>query len=67
MLLNTNVHNCTMCEELFPYKGYFTNEDKECEDKCGDGILINKGCDDGNTISGDGCSQLCTLEFGFEC
>ena len=56
-----------MCEELFPYKGYFTNEDKECEDKCGDGILINKGCDDGNTISGDGCSQLCTLEFGFEC
>ena len=24
-------------------------------------------CDDGNTVSGDGCSSNCTLESGFQC
>jgi cysteine-rich repeat protein len=34
---------------------------------CGDGILqsgCNEECDDGNNVSGDGCSATCQLEFG---
>ena len=31
-----------------------------CQSVCGDGILtINEACDDGNTISGDGCRSDC--------
>lgn len=30
---------------------------------CGDGIVKdNEGCDDGNTIDGDGCSSQCKIE-----
>jgi cysteine-rich repeat protein len=33
---------------------------------CGDGILANnEECDDANRFSGDGCDELCFLEFGF--
>ena len=32
---------------------------------CGDGIVNgNEQCDDGNTVSGDGCSSVCTKELG---
>jgi len=24
-------------------------------------------CDDGNTLSGDGCSDKCVIEIGFSC
>lgn len=35
---------------------------------CGDGALGGfEQCDDGNTTNGDGCSNLCTIEFGFKC
>ena len=35
---------------------------------CGDGLLKGaEECDDGNTVSGDGCSSSCTLEVGYEC
>lgn len=30
-----------------------------CQEVCGDGMLINQECDDGNRISGDGCSVNC--------
>jgi cysteine-rich repeat protein len=30
-----------------------------CLEICGDGIVINMECDDGNIISGDGCSRYC--------
>ncbi len=35
---------------------------------CGDGSW-NKGedCDDGNTVSGDGCSETCQVEIGYVC
>jgi len=36
--------------------------------KCGDGILSSdEYCDDGNTVSGDGCSSTCTIEPGYTC
>lgn len=35
---------------------------------CGDGIVFSpEQCDDGNLISGDGCSSTCTIELGFAC
>jgi fibro-slime domain-containing protein len=35
---------------------------------CGDGIVAGtEQCDDGNMISGDGCSSLCQLEPNFVC
>jgi fibro-slime domain-containing protein len=35
---------------------------------CGDGKLEgSEQCDDGNTISGDGCSKLCQIEADFTC
>ena len=37
---------------------------------CGDGVIqVTKGetCDDGNTASGDGCSDQCLLEEGWLC
>ncbi len=35
---------------------------------CGDGVVAgNEQCDDGNTVSGDGCSSTCALEAGYTC
>lgn len=37
---------------------------------CGDKLLITdlgEQCDDGNTVSGDGCSAKCMIEPGFTC
>jgi fibro-slime domain-containing protein len=35
---------------------------------CGDGIIErNEGCDDGNTVSGDGCSRICQVESNWIC
>ena len=35
---------------------------------CGDGIVAaEESCDDGNGASGDGCSEACAVESGFEC
>ena len=37
-------------------------------DGCGDTIVgANEACDDGNTISGDGCSSSCQTETGYTC
>lgn len=45
-----------------------------CRPICGDGITmwmlnadVKEECDDGNMISGDGCSSNCTIEKGYEC
>ncbi len=35
---------------------------------CGDGWKVStEVCDDGNIVSGDGCSALCTMENGYNC
>ncbi len=37
---------------------------------CGDGVLDTgngEACDDGNTVSGDGCNKLCQLEANYLC
>lgn len=63
-MMNTTINYCIKCDEI---PGLFTNEEMECEDICGDGLKITKQCDDGNTFSGDGCSNNCQVEYGFEC
>jgi cysteine-rich repeat protein len=36
-------------------------------DPCGDGVQFFNACDDGNTVSGDGCSETCDIEPGYAC
>eukprot|EP00656_Telonema_subtile_P024346 TRINITY_DN2647_c0_g1_i3.p1 TRINITY_DN2647_c0_g1~~TRINITY_DN2647_c0_g1_i3.p1 ORF type:complete len:513 (+),score=129.65 TRINITY_DN2647_c0_g1_i3:287-1825(+) len=39
-----------------------------CISSCGDGRRVGyEACDDGNSKSNDGCSDLCTVEPGFVC
>jgi cysteine-rich repeat protein len=38
-----------------------------CEEICGDGFLYELPCDDGNLVSGDGCSANCTVEKDYVC
>ena len=40
-----------------------------CVEECGDGLFLNitNECDDGNVVGGDGCSEECTIEYGFAC
>lgn len=39
-----------------------------CTTTCGDGLVMgNEACDDGNAVSGDGCSATCQVEPGYEC
>lgn len=39
-----------------------------CSNICGDGYLVQvEGCDDNNTIDGDGCSSVCTVEVDWIC
>jgi fibro-slime domain-containing protein len=40
---------------------------ESCISECGDGILLNEDCDDGNILDGDGCSHDCKVEAGFTC
>jgi fibro-slime domain-containing protein len=41
--------------------------DGPCSSVCGDGIVLNEECDDGNTLSGDGCDGQCLVELGYTC
>lgn len=35
---------------------------------CGNGVILApEGCDDGNTLDGDGCSATCQVEIGWYC
>jgi choice-of-anchor A domain-containing protein len=39
------------------------DEDGDCDDDCGDGVVQpGEGCDDGNQVAGDGCSPSCQVE-----
>ncbi len=41
---------------------------EDIQDTCGDSIRHRiETCDDGNTMSGDGCSDRCLIEEGFRC
>ena len=39
-----------------------------CQEICADGRVLGQlECDDGNTLSGDGCSNQCEIEHGWTC
>lgn len=55
---------CVSCPTGYSSEEGATN----CTLKCGNGILdSDEGCDDGNLIFGDGCSETCTIEPGWVC
>lgn len=58
--LGSCVSNPT-CLNGFNYNGVY------CQEICGDGLLFDYDCDDGNNIDGDGCSSTCTIETSFSC
>ncbi len=44
------------------------NVDRPGGGTCGDGVIErNESCDDGNTVSGDGCSRICQVESNWNC
>ena len=47
--------------------GYHLDSTGDCNEICGDGLLIKYQCDDGNRKSGDGCSSNCLIEKGWSC
>jgi proprotein convertase subtilisin/kexin type 5 len=57
---------CTSCNT-----GYVVSIQDQtlCTTVCGDGIVMSlfEQCDDGNTMSGDGCSSFCIVESLFTC
>jgi len=74
--LNNNVISCRFCNfaanyqptpvngvcQCLPY--YALNQFSKCDDSCGDGRIMTNSylyCDDGNQISGDGCSSTCSI------
>ena len=55
---------CVPCHILVMYYG----PQGECVERCGDGVNYGLNeCDDGNTLSGDGCSSTCAVEQGWSC
>jgi len=48
--------------------GYTKNNINDCITNCGDSYLTNsESCDDGNTVNGDGCNNLCQIETNWTC
>lgn len=55
--LCTDQGTCSRCSD-----GYALNSRMGCSEICGDGRRFpSSQCDDGNTVSGDGCSSTCTV------
>jgi cysteine-rich repeat protein len=55
------------CEALSSCVQGFVYTVSFCKEICGDGLLFELECDDGNSDDGDGCSATCTIETNFTC
>ena len=59
---------CVKIDENKCDKGYVKVElTGQCVEICGDGVLLERECDDGNIVNGDGCSDQCRIEPYFVC
>lgn len=59
---SANRGNCNTC--LSNYEVV----DTRCVLRCGDGAFDSgEECDEGNMVSGDGCSSSCLIESGWVC
>ena len=47
--------------------GYAITQSGDCSEVCGDGVLYDYQCDDGNSDDGDGCARNCIIEQGWNC
>lgn len=56
-----------LCEYCTNVNGYAITSTGDCSEVCGDGLLIEYQCDDGNNLDGDGCSSNCLAEEGWHC
>ncbi len=66
---NGNAVGCSSCRVSIGFRcsqGTVGGSDN-CAAICGDGIVANNECDDGNTANNDGCSSSCGFESGFYC
>ena len=63
ILVNGTCRDCTFTD------GLRISDDDKCVEVCGEGIFLNltSECDDHNTEDGDGCSAICSLEYGYAC
>lgn len=58
----TGYSSCSSCVLDYTLTG------SNCISNCGNGLRQGReGCDDGNTVSGDGCSGACQVEAGYIC
>jgi len=56
--------SCLTCDAIYMVLG----SSGQCVENCGSGVNFGlKECDDGNIISGDGCSSSCEVEEGWVC
>ncbi len=69
--VGTQSRTCTQTN--CPDQASTKTESQTCSDiipiaSCGDGAVAGaEACDDGNTVSGDGCSAACAVEAGYTC
>lgn len=57
-----------MCFDGSCPTGYtFDSVSIQCVEICGDGQRVSMECDDGNVVSGDGCSEICQVEADYTC
>ncbi|CAD8141976.1 unnamed protein product [Paramecium pentaurelia] len=52
---------CNLCDQGRQLQNNY------CISLCGDGILVDEDCDDGNLDNGDGCSESCKVENDWVC
>ena len=56
-----------VCVECNTVTGFRLTSNGNCNEICGDGVVLKYQCDDGNRINGDGCSSNCLIENGWTC
>jgi len=63
----TEKNRCELCETFWKDE-MIVGSSGACIETCGDGKSYGKHmCDDGNTKSGDGCSNKCIVEKDYTC
>lgn len=62
LVVNSAINKTCPC-----ISGYIDNSVSRCKEICGDGLIYEDTCDDGNTNNDDGCSSVCSLEEYFRC
>lgn len=59
---------CEACQVGYVLNGDILAPQKCIQEECGNRVVFgNEQCDDGNLISGDGCSSKCLVENGYVC